>query len=95
MFKQTAAITSMNLRAIPQRIGTSWVIVIGIAVTVAVLVSMLAMVAGFSKTLSSTGRADRVIVLRGGSNAELSSTISRTPRSSRIWAPMPYSISRC
>ena len=77
MFKQTAAITSMNLRAIPQRIGTSWVIVIGIAVTVAVLVSVLAMVAGFSKTLSSTGRVDRVIVLRGGSNAELSSTISR------------------
>ncbi|MDB5974209.1 MAG: transporter permease [Nevskia sp.] len=77
MFKQTAAITSMNLRAIPQRIGTSWVIVIGIAVTVAVLVSVLAMVAGFSKTLSSTGRVDRVIVLRGGSNAELSSTVSR------------------
>ena len=67
----------MNLRAIPQRVGTSWVIVIGIAVTVAVLVSVLAMVAGFSKTLSSTGRADRVIVLRGGSNAELNSTISR------------------
>ena len=77
MFKQTTAITSMNLRAIPQRMGTSWVIVIGIAVTVAVLVSVLAMVAGFSKTLSSTGRADRVIVLRGGSVAELSSTISR------------------
>ena len=77
MFKQMAAITSMNLRAIPQRMGTSWVIVIGIAVTVAVLVSVLAMVAGFSKTLSSTGRADRVIVLRGGSVAELSSTISR------------------
>lgn len=67
----------MNLRAIPQRIGTSWVIVIGIAVTVAVLVSVLAMVAGFGKTLSSTGRADRVIVLRGGSVAELSSTVSR------------------
>ena len=77
MFKQTTAITAMNLRAIPQRLGTSWVIVIGIAVTVAVLVSVLAMVAGFSKTLSSTGRADRVIVLRGGSVAELSSTISR------------------
>jgi len=77
MFKQTAAITSMNLRAIPQRMGTSWVIVIGIAVTVAVLVSVLAMVAGFSKTLGSTGRADRVIVLRGGSNAELNSTLSR------------------
>lgn len=77
MFKQTAAITAMNLRSIPQRVGTSWVIVIGIAVTVAVLVSVLAMVDGFSKTLANTGRADRAIVLRGGSVAELSSTISR------------------
>ncbi len=77
MLKQVTAVTAMNLRAIPQRMGTSWVIVIGIAVTVAVLVSVLAMVAGFSKTLSSTGRPDRVIVLRGGSNAELNSTISR------------------
>lgn len=77
MFKQTTAITAMNLRSIPQRLGTSWVIVIGIAVTVAVLVSVLAMVAGFSKTLSNTGRADRAIVLRGGSNAELNSTIPR------------------
>ena len=87
MFKQMAAITSMNLRAIPQRMGTSWVIVIGIAVTVAVLVSVLAMVAGFSKTLSSTGRADRVIVLRGGSVAELSSTISRDNTTNIMDAP--------
>ncbi|MDR3418587.1 MAG: ABC transporter permease [Nevskia sp.] len=77
MLKQTVAITAMNLRSIPQRVGTSWVIVIGIAVTVAVLVSVLAMVAGFSKTLANTGRPDRAIVLRGGSNAELNSTISR------------------
>ncbi|WP_029919162.1 ABC transporter permease [Nevskia soli] len=77
MFKQTTAITAMNLRAIPQRLGTSWVIVIGIAVTVAVLVSVLAMAQGFKKTLASTGRPDRAIVLRGGSNAELSSTLSR------------------
>ena len=29
MFKQTYAITAMNLKAIPQRLGTSSVIVIG------------------------------------------------------------------
>ena len=77
MFKQTIAVTSMNLRALPQRLGISLVIVIGIAVTVAVLVSVGAMATGFQKTLSNTGRDDRVIVLRGGSEAELSSTISR------------------
>ncbi|MBL6751787.1 MAG: ABC transporter permease [Nevskia sp.] len=77
MLEQVAAVTLMNLRSLPQRLGTSWVIVVGIAVTVAVLVSVLAMDAGFRKTLAGTARADRAIVLRGGSNAELSSTISR------------------
>lgn len=74
---QIAAVTANNLRSLPQRAGLSAVIVIGIAVTVAVLVSVLAMAAGFGKTLSNTGRADRAIVLRGGSQSELASTMSR------------------
>ena len=74
---QIAAVTTNNLRSLPQRAGLSAVIVIGIAVTVAVLVSVLAMAAGFGKTLSNTGRADRAIVLRGGSQSELASTMSR------------------
>jgi putative ABC transport system permease protein len=77
MLKQIFAVALMNLRSIPQRAGSSWVIVIGIAVTVAVLVSVLAMQVGFQKTLNNTGRPDRVLVLRGGSQGELSSTISR------------------
>jgi putative ABC transport system permease protein len=77
MLKQISAITAMNLRNVPQRWGISLVIVIGIAVAVAVLVSVLAMKIGFDETLSNTGRPDRAIVLRGGSDAELNSTISR------------------
>ena len=77
MFKQTSAITGMNLRAIPQRLGTSSVIVVGIAGVVAVLVSVLAMAVGFHKTVSNTGREDRAIVLRGGSQAEINSAIAR------------------
>ncbi|HTH76309.1 MAG TPA: ABC transporter permease [Trinickia sp.] len=77
MIKQILAVTSMNLRSLPQRIGTAWVIVIGIAVTVAVLVSVLAMATGFQHTLKGTARADRAIVLRAGSQAELESTIDR------------------
>src|SRR3546814_12628965 len=75
MFKQTIAITAMNLRAIPQRLGTSSVIVVGIAGVVAVLVSVLAMATGFHKTVANSGRADRAIVLRGGSQAEIKSPI--------------------
>src|ERR1700685_1261959 len=77
MFKQLVAAISMSLQTLPQRIGASSVIVIGIAGVVAVLVSVLAMGAGFRHTLAESGRADRVIILRGGSDAELNSNLTR------------------
>ena len=77
MFKQLAAAISMSLQTLPQRIGASSVIVIGIAGVVAVLVSVLAMGAGFRHTLADSGRADRAIILRGGSDAELNSNLTR------------------
>jgi putative ABC transport system permease protein len=77
MLKQIFAVTAMSLRGLPSRFGTSSVIVIGIAGVVAVLISVLAMGLGFQKTVAGTGRADRAIVLRGGSNAELSSALTR------------------
>jgi len=77
-FNQILQITWLNLLNIPQRLGTSLVVVIGIAGVVAVLVSVLAMAQGFAHTLSSTGRPDRAILLRGGSDAELSSNVARS-----------------
>jgi putative ABC transport system permease protein len=77
LLRQIGTVTMMNLRNIPQRLGTSLVIVIGIAGVVAVLVSVLAMAVGFNQTITNAGRPDRAIVLRGGSNSELSSTLSR------------------
>ena len=74
---QTAELTLITLWTIPQRLGTSLVIVIGIAGVVGVLVSVLAMSEGFRHTLASTGRQDRVIMLRAGSDAELSSGLER------------------
>ena len=74
---QILAITVMNLQNLPQRIGTSLVVVIGIAGVVGVLVSVLAMSEGFRYTLASTGRGDRVIMLRAGSDAEMSSGVDR------------------
>jgi putative ABC transport system permease protein len=74
---QVAEITLINLRTLPQRLGTSLVVVVGIAGVVGVLVSVLAMSEGFRHTLASTGRADRVILLRAGSDAELSSGVPR------------------
>jgi putative ABC transport system permease protein len=67
----------MNLRSIPQRLGASLVIVIGIGGVVGVLVAMLSMSAGLGKTLNATGDPERAVVLRGGSNGELASFLDR------------------
>jgi putative ABC transport system permease protein len=77
MLKQVAAITQIGLRSIPERLGPSLVIVVGLAGVVAVFTALLAMAAGFSSTLESAGRADVALVLRGGSQAELNSGLSR------------------
>src|SRR5687767_9930952 len=74
---QIVQITLLNLRTIPSRLGTSLVIVVGIAGVVGVLVSVLAMSEGFRHTLASTGRPARVIMLRAGSDSELSSGVAR------------------
>ncbi len=74
---QTIQITLVNLWTIPRRLGTSLVVVVGIAGVVGVLVSVLAMSEGFRHTLASTGRASRVIMLRAGSDAEMSSNLPR------------------
>jgi putative ABC transport system permease protein len=76
-FTQVREIVLMNLRSIPQRLGASLVIVIGIGGVVGVLVAMLSMSAGLGKTLTATGNPDRAIILRGGSNGELASFLDR------------------
>jgi putative ABC transport system permease protein len=75
VLQQIGAVTAMNVRTIPSRLGISLVIVAGIAGVVGVLIAMLAMAAGFERTLASTGRYDRVIILRVGSVDELSSSM--------------------
>ena len=77
MLKQLFAVSLMSLSTLPQRLGSSSVIVIGIAGVVAVLVSVLAMATGFRHTVADSGRPDRVIILRGGSDAELNSNLTR------------------
>jgi putative ABC transport system permease protein len=87
VLNQIAAVTAVNLRSLPQRLGTSLVIVIGIAGVVAVLISVLAMSVGMIKTMQSSGREDRAIVLRNGSAAEFGSVI--TPPALREIADTP------
>jgi putative ABC transport system permease protein len=74
---QLVAVTAMNLRNLPSRLGTSLVAVIGIGGVVAVLVSLLSMGEGFRAALDLSGRDDVAMILRGGSADELASAIGR------------------
>jgi putative ABC transport system permease protein len=74
---QIAAITATNLRSIPQRLGSSLVIVAGIAGVVGVLVPVLAMYSSFRATIQGDGRADRAIVLSRAATTEYDSGLSR------------------
>ena len=76
MFKQILAITRLNLRNVPSRLGSSSVIVVGIAGVVAVLVGLMAMASGFAAALQNTSVPERAVVLRDGSSNELSSSVS-------------------
>ena len=86
-FNQLSAITAMNLRNLPARIGTSLVAVIGIGGVVAVLVSLLSMGEGFRAALDLSGSEDVALVLRGGSSDELSSSFNREQVNVIVSAP--------
>ena len=85
--QQLAAVTAMNLRNLPARLGTSLVAVVGIGGVVAVLVSLLSMGEGFRAALELSGQDDVALVLRGGSSDELSSAFDRDAVSVVVAAP--------
>lgn len=74
--RQARAATQLGIATIPQRLGSSAVVIVGIAGVVGVLVALLAMGAGFAATLNQGGSDDTAIVLRAGAQAELNSVIS-------------------
>lgn len=73
--KQTIAVLLLNLRTIPERLGSSAVAIIGIAGVVVIFVSLLSISAGFSAAVSGSGSPNRALVLRTGSDSELTSGI--------------------
>ncbi|MDC7786288.1 ABC transporter permease [Rhodoplanes sp. TEM] len=77
MLKQITAVTLINLKSIPQRFWLSLSTVVAVALVVMVLLSFLAMSAGFRRTLASSGADDVAIALRAGARAELNSVIAR------------------
>ena len=73
---QTIAITGVTLRSIPQRLGSSTVAVIGIAGVVIVFTAVLSIAEGFRAAMQGTGDPQTVIVLRSGSDTEMTSGLT-------------------
>src|SRR5215467_12319260 len=66
-----------NLRNLVVRKTTTIMTALGIALTVAVLLAVMALVNGLQVTLSASGDPLRLMVLRKGSTAELTSNFVR------------------
>jgi putative ABC transport system permease protein len=71
--KQTLAVTIVNLRTIPQRLGSSGVAIVGIAGVVIVLVSVLSIAQGFAAAMEASGSPVRALVMRSGADSEMTS----------------------
>lgn len=72
---QTLAVTVLNLKSIPQRLGSSLVAVAGFAGVVAVFVAVLSIAEGFRRVMETNTDAGTAIVLRAGSDTEMSSML--------------------
>ena len=73
---RTIVITTLSLRTLRQRAGASTVAVVGVAGVVLVFVAVLLIAEGFQAALSGAGSPDTAIVMRGGSDSELSSALA-------------------
>ncbi len=73
---QLVAVTMLNLRSLGQRMASSAVAVVGIAGVVIVFVAVLSIAEGFRKTLVTAGSDDTAVVMRAGSDTELTSGLA-------------------
>lgn len=76
MLSQVFAVTGVNLRSIGQRLGSSSVAIAGIAGVVIVFVGVLSIAEGFKAAMTDVGDRQTVIVMRAGSDTEMTSGLS-------------------
>jgi putative ABC transport system permease protein len=73
---QTVAVTILGVKTVPQRLGPSVVAVVGIAGVVVTFVSVLSIGVGFKAALTGAGSPSRAIVMRNGSESEMTSGLT-------------------
>jgi putative ABC transport system permease protein len=76
MLSQIIAVTGVNIRSIPARFGSSTVAVIGIAGVVLVFVAVLSIAEGVAATMKASGDPGLVLILRAGSDTEMTSGLA-------------------
>jgi len=76
MLAQIIAVTGVNLKSIRERAGSSAVAIIGIAGVVIVFVSVLSIAEGFRAAMVKAGDPERILVMRTGSDTEMTSGFS-------------------
>ena len=72
---QTIAVTVLNIRTIPARVGSSAMAVVGIAGVVVVFVSVLSIASGFEAAMRESGSPERALVMRSGADSEMTSNL--------------------
>ena len=70
---QVATVTWLNLKNIPQRLGSSLVAMAGIAGVVAIFLAVLSIGEGFKRAMTVAGSPDTAVVLRSGATSEMTS----------------------
>lgn len=76
ILNQIVAVTAINLKSLPQRLLPSLSTIVAVALVVGVLLSFLAMAAGFQRTISGSGSDNIAILLRDGSQQEINSVLT-------------------
>ncbi|MCZ6459905.1 MAG: ABC transporter permease, partial [Gammaproteobacteria bacterium] len=84
---QFVAVATLSVRTLPARLATSLMTLVGIAGVVAALLVVLSIAAGLEEIMQVSGTDNSIVVLRLGSENEMSSsleletvrTISQTP----------------
>jgi putative ABC transport system permease protein len=76
MLSQIIAVTGVNLRSLRQRLGSSAVAIVGIAGVVVVFLGVLSIAEGFKAAMAAVGDPQTVMVMRAGSDTEMTSGLS-------------------
>lgn len=74
---QVVAVTSVNLRTLPQRRGSSLATIVGVAGVVIVSIAVFSIAEGVRHALSASAADDTAVVLRSGSDSEMMSGLQR------------------